>query len=86
MRLFTFLEIDRIRALLAVEYFHDFSRYFERGLIIASALAHVFPNAIRAGREDGGDDIIPEAMRLLDDDTVRSFITKYMRWAILKDT
>ena len=70
-RLFTFLEIDRIRAMLAVEYFHDFSRYFERGLIIVSALVRALPNVIRAGREDGNDDIIPEIMRLLDDDTVR---------------
>ena len=86
MRLFTFLEIDRVRAMLAVEYFHDFSRYFEPGLIIASILARALPNAIREGREDGGDDITPEAMRLLDDDTVRSFITKYMRRVLLKDT
>jgi transcriptional regulator with XRE-family HTH domain len=85
-RLFTFLEIDRVRAMLAVEYFHDFSRYFERGLIIASVVARTLPNAIREGREDGGDDIILEAMRLLDDDTVRSFITKYMRQALLKGT
>ena len=84
-RLFTFLEIDRVRAVLAVEYFHDFSRYFERGLIIACTFVSALANAIREGREDGGDDITPEAMHLLDDDIVRSFITKYMRRALLKD-
>jgi transcriptional regulator with XRE-family HTH domain len=83
-RIMTFLEIDRVRAVFAVEYFYDFTRYFERGLMIACDMARVLPDELRAIRGYDRLVLVPAVIQALGEDAVRRLINKYTRIALRK--
>jgi transcriptional regulator with XRE-family HTH domain len=83
-RIMIFLEIDRVRAVFAVEHFYDFTRYFERGLMIACDIACALPDELRA--VPGYDRLtpVPAVIKALGEDAVRRLANKDTRIALLK--